>query len=159
MAASAPSSVACLSSSPKGAAAAGGFLDKGRLRSTAPGRTALLARLRSTAPDRTALLLRLRESGASKPSEDDEGRRGTAQDRASFRVREAGASQFSNDESPTVPPAASLTTTQIANTLRGYARRQERPVVALQALAAELPRRSNWPSNPSPTLTLARPQP
>ena len=134
--ASAPSSVAGLStdsSSPKGAAAAGGSLDKGR---------------RRTAPDRTVLLARLLESGESQPTvplaSDDKGRRSTAQDRiASFRMREAGASQFSNDGSPTVPLAASLTTSQIANTLRGYAQRQERPVDALQALAAELPRRSN----------------
>ena len=132
--ASAPSSVACLStdsSSPKGAAASG-FLDKGRGR---------------TAPDRASFMSRMREADAGLTHPDAP---------SESRMRESGASQLS-DEPPTMPPAASLTTTQIANTLRGYARRQERPVVALQALAVELPRRSNWPSNPSPTLTLARP--
>ena len=68
--------------------------------------------------------------------------RRTAHDRASLRTSEGGETQ-SSDESPTTVPLASLTTHQIANTLRGYARRQERPVDSLTALAAELPRRNN----------------
>ena len=54
-----------------------------------------------------------------------------------------GEGSQSSDESPTVPPVASLSTNQIANALRGYARRQERPVDSLTALAAALPRRDN----------------
>ena len=71
--------------------------------------------------------------------------RRTAHDRAmTLRTSEGGERQSSDESPTTVPLVASLTTHQIANTLRGYARRHERPVDSLRALAASCPGETTW---------------